>query len=84
MVEIKAKKTVSKYGITSIVYKNGRKRESAIEFAANGEYRCLCCFSKDGSCLSFSYADLETAKEKTEKYLSNIHQFAGGAKVTYI
>jgi hypothetical protein len=82
MVKITAKESENRYGIHSIVYKNGRKKESEIEFRSNGHFYVLCCFS-GGSCLSFEYDDLERAKERTERYLNNIHQFAGGAEITY-
>ena len=83
MVEIKAKKMTSKYGVTSIIYKNGRKKEAEIEFQSNGTFMAMCAFS-GGSCLGFEYEDLQRAKEKTEVYLNNIHQFAGGASVSYV
>lgn len=83
MVEIKAKKVTKKYGITSIVYKNGRKKEAKIEFKSDGTYMALCAFHS-GSCVSFGYSNLEKAKQNTEIYLNNIHCFSDGANVTYI
>jgi antitoxin component YwqK of YwqJK toxin-antitoxin module len=82
MVTIKAKK-IKKNGITSIVYKNGRKKEAEIEFRSNGKFMALCAFSGSSS-LGFEYDDLTRAKEKTEVYLNNIHQFSEGANVLYV
>ena len=82
MITVIAKETISRYGIRSIVYKNGRKKESEIQFKINGTFTAFCAFS-GGCCLGFEYNDLSRAKEKTEQYLNNIHQFAGGCEIIY-
>lgn len=81
MITIKVK-TSTRYGINSLIYKNGRKKEAEIYQAFNGKFRALCAFAGT-SCACFEYDTIEKAKEKTHNYLNNIHQFAGGAEIIY-
>ena len=79
-VIIKARKSVDKLlGFEKIVYRIDRKRVAEIDFPfsccniSRDSYRVLCAFNHRGDGLSFDYKDLETAIEKTLRYLRGVY-----------